>query len=107
MKELVSAMESIENCYSKIAGFVTEINALADQTSLLSLNASIEAAKAGDFGTGFAVVAHEIHNLAQQSKQATGTIRTILTDIQRGVSSTVVSAERGSNTVADAVLSPT
>jgi methyl-accepting chemotaxis protein len=49
------------------------------------------------------VVAHEIHNLAEQSKQATANIRTILTDIQRGVSSTVISTEKGTSSVADAV----
>lgn len=86
-----------------IGEIIATVTDISEQSNLLAVNASIEAAKAGDFGKGFAVVAHEIHNLAQQSKQATGTIRTILTDIQRGVSSTVVSAERGSNTVADAV----
>ncbi|HPP77564.1 Cache 3/Cache 2 fusion domain-containing protein [Methanospirillum sp.] len=86
-----------------IGEIIATVTDISEQSNLLAVNASIEAAKAGDFGKGFAVVAHEIHNLAQQSKQATGTIRTILTDIQRGVSSTVVSAERGSHTVADAV----
>lgn len=86
-----------------IGEIIATVTDISEQSNLLAVNASIEAAKAGDFGKGFAVVAHEIHNLAQQSKQATGTIRTILTDIQRGVSSTVVSAERGTKTVADAV----
>jgi len=86
-----------------IGDIIATVTEISDQSNFLAVNASIEAAKAGEFGKGFAVVAHEIHNLAQQSKQATANIRTILTDIQRGVTSTVVSTERGTKTVADAV----
>jgi len=86
-----------------IGEIIATVTDISEQSNLLAVNASIEAAKAGEFGKGFVVVAHEIHNLAQQSKQATANIRTILTDIQRGVSSTVVSTEGGTKTVADAV----
>lgn len=86
-----------------IGEIIATVTEISEQSNFLAVNASIEAAKAGDFGKGFAVVAHEIHNLALQSKQATATIRTILTDIQRGVASTVVSTEKGTKTVADAV----
>lgn len=86
-----------------IGEIIATVTEISEQSNMLAVNASIEAAKAGDFGKGFAVVANEIHNLAEQSKQATGNIRTILTDIQRGVSSTVVSAEGGATTVDDAV----
>ena len=86
-----------------IGEIIATVTEISEQSNMLAVNASIEAAKAGDVGKGFAVVANEIHNLAQQSKQATGNIRTILTDIQRGVSSTVVSAQGGTTTVADAV----
>jgi len=86
-----------------IGEIIATVTDISEQSNLLAVNASIEAAKAGEFGKGFAVVAHEIHNLAEQSKQATANIRTILTDIQRGVSSTVISTERGTSSVADAV----
>jgi methyl-accepting chemotaxis protein len=86
-----------------IGEIIATVTDISEQSNLLAVNASIEAAKAGEFGRGFAVVAHEIHNLAEQSKLATSTIRKILTDIQRGVTSTVVSTERGTNSVADAV----
>jgi methyl-accepting chemotaxis protein len=86
-----------------IGEIIATVTEISEQSNFLAVNASIEAAKAGEFGKGFAVVAHEIHNLALQSKQATATVRTILTDIQRGVTSTVVSTEKGTNTVADAV----
>lgn len=85
-----------------IGEIIATVTDISEQSNLLAVNASIEAAKAGDFGKGFAVVAHEIHNLAEQSKQGTGNIRTILTDIQRGVSSTVISTEKGTSSVADA-----
>jgi methyl-accepting chemotaxis protein len=85
-----------------IGEIIATVTDISEQSNLLAVNASIEAAKAGELGKGFAVVAHEIHNLAEQSKQATGNIRTILTDIQRGVSSTVISTERGTSSVADA-----
>ena len=86
-----------------VGEIIATVTDISEQSNLLAVNASIEAAKAGEFGKGFAVVAHEIHNLAEQSKQATAHIRTILTDIQRGVSGTVVSVDRGSASVEDTV----
>ncbi len=88
------------NAVGEIIATVTDIS---EQSNLLAVNASIEAAKAGEFGKGFAVVAHEIHDLAEQSKQATAHIRTILTDIQRDVSGTVISVDRGSASVESTV----
>ena len=86
-----------------IGEIIATVTDISERSNLLAVNASIEAAKAGELGRGFAVVAHEIHDLAEQSKQATSKIRTILTDIQRGVSSTVVSTEQGNKSVSDAV----
>jgi methyl-accepting chemotaxis protein len=86
-----------------IGEIIATVTDISEQSNLLAVNASIEAAKAGELGKGFAVVAHEIHNLAEQSKKATANVRRILTDIQRGVSSTVISTEQGTRSVADAV----
>ena len=65
------------------------ITAIAEQTSLLALNASIEAARAGEAGKGFAVVADEIRQLSEQTKDATEEIRDLVTEIQERIEKTV------------------
>jgi len=75
------------------------VNDLAEQSNLLSVNASIEAAKAGEHGKGFAIVAKEIKNLAEQSKEANTQIRGILNDVQKSISSAVMATEEGGRTV--------
>jgi methyl-accepting chemotaxis protein len=80
----------------QIGEIITTVNDLAEQSNLLALNASIEAAKAGEQGKGFAVVAVEMRNLAEQSKQATAQVRTILSDIQRATRAAVAVTEEGS-----------
>jgi len=81
----------------------TTVQDLADQSNLLAVNASIEAARAGDRGKGFAVVATEIKTLADQSKEATGQIGTILSDTRKWVSSVVMATEQGTKAVESGV----
>jgi methyl-accepting chemotaxis protein len=82
-----------------IGEIIATVNDLADQSNLLAVNAAIEAAKAGEQGKGFAVVAQEVKSLAEQSKQATGQVRAILTDIQKATSAAVMATEQGSKAV--------
>ncbi|WP_083748882.1 globin-coupled sensor protein [Pelomonas sp. KK5] len=75
------------------------VNGLAQLLKMLSLNASIEAAKAGEAGKGFAVVAAEVKDLAEQSQQATVQVNAILHDIQRATDKAVMVTEEGSKSV--------
>lgn len=78
-----------------IGEIMATVNDLAEQSNLLAVNASIEAAKAGEQGRGFAVVAQEVRSLAQQSKQATAQVRTILSEFQKATSAAVLATEQG------------
>ncbi|MDM8516725.1 methyl-accepting chemotaxis protein [Desulfobacterales bacterium HSG16] len=82
-----------------IGDIITAVADLAEQSNLLAVNASIEAVKAGEHGKGFGVVAQEIRRLAEQSKQETIRVRTILNDIQKAVSTTVLATEQGEKAV--------
>ncbi len=82
-----------------IGEVILSVSDLAEQFNLLSVNASIEAAKAGEQGRGFAVVAQEVKALAEQSKQATLQVHHLLNGIQRATRSAVLSAEQGAKAV--------
>ena len=76
--QTVEGMKEINDSSSRITDFVSIINDISDQINLLSLNASIEAARAGDHGKGFAVVAEEIAKLAEQTAGSTGEIKKLI-----------------------------
>ncbi|MBM4055706.1 MAG: HAMP domain-containing protein [Planctomycetes bacterium] len=111
--ETISAMQSIREKVETIAenilalseqtqqiGEITStVNNLAQQLKMLSLNASIEANKAGEAGRGFAVVAAEVKDLAEQSQQATAQVHKILQDIQRATEKAVMVTEEGTKGV--------
>ncbi len=82
-----------------IDDIINSVQDIADQSNLLSVNASIEAAKAGEMGKGFSVVAQEIKSLADQSKESTNHIKIILNDIQKAAGISVMATERGDKAV--------
>jgi methyl-accepting chemotaxis protein len=106
----VSGMETIQRRVSDIAQsilalskrtqqigeIISAVEEIADQSRLLALNASIEAARAGDEGRGFAVVAREMRHLAGQSREATARVSGILNEIQRAANTAVMVTEEGS-----------
>ncbi len=76
-----------------IGEIISTVNDLAEQSHLLALNAAIEAAAAGEHGRSFSVIASEVKNLADQSREATVQVRSILGDIQKGINSSVMLTE--------------
>ena len=85
IEELTELIRVTAKSIDEITGITDTINAISSQTNLLSLNASIEAARAGEMGKGFAVVATEVGTLAQQSSEATETIRRLIEEITHNI----------------------
>jgi methyl-accepting chemotaxis protein WspA len=97
---IISAkLGTISDKASSINSIITTITKVADQTNLLSLNAAIEAEKAGEYGAGFAVVAREIRRLADQTAVATLDIETMVKEMQGAVSTGVMEMDKFSKDV--------
>ncbi len=106
IKRIKQEMEYIDESIVKLSDqtrsieeIISAVNDVADQSNILSVNASIQASKAGEHGKGFAVVAQEVKSLARQSKEATDQVRSILNDIQKAIRGAVSATERGSKAV--------
>lgn len=104
MAAIADSMLRLSELNQSVGQIVSTVEDLAAQSNLLAVNASIEAAKAGESGKGFAVVAQEIRSLAEQSKQATAQVRTIINDIQKATGAAVLVTEQGSKAVEAGVV---
>ena len=99
MKAISANILRLSEQSQAIGEIISSVSNLAEQSNLLAVNASIEAAKAGEHGKGFTVVAQEIKSLAEQSKQATAQVRNILGDIQKAITQAVMATEQGNKAV--------
>lgn len=98
--EVITAIEALEEKSRSIGNIIEAINEIASQTNLLSLNASIEAARAGDAGKGFAVVAEEIRKLADQSLMSANQIGDIIDEMISNTVDVVDVAKQAESVVA-------
>ncbi|MBV8801491.1 MAG: methyl-accepting chemotaxis protein [Gammaproteobacteria bacterium] len=95
VQTIAQTILELSNQTQQIGEITAVVNTLAQQSKMLALNASIEAAKAGDAGKGFAVVAAEVKNLAEQSEHSTSQVQKILEDIRHATEKAVMATEEG------------
>ena len=100
VKETASTEENLGGRSEQIGAIVGTIQEIADQTNLLALNAAIEAARAGEQGRGFAVVADEVRKLAERTRKATAEISEMIRSIQSETKEAVAAMETGVDEVA-------
>jgi methyl-accepting chemotaxis protein len=99
MDSIAASMVRLSEQSQSVGQIIATVEDIATQSNLLAVNAAIEAAKAGDHGRGFGVVAQEVKSLAEQSRQATRQVRDILSDIQKATAAAVMATEEGGKAV--------
>ncbi|EAR10040.1 methyl-accepting chemotaxis protein [Reinekea blandensis] len=103
VREASSSIEDLSASSDQIASVLDVIRGIAEQTNLLALNAAIEAARAGEQGRGFAVVADEVRTLASKTQASTDDIQKMIESLQKGVAGTVKAIENGLTAVSASV----
>ena len=99
--EATRSIRQLDSKSAEIGGIVATISGIAQQTNLLALNAAIEAARAGDQGRGFALVAEEVRKLAEESQEAAGIISVLVNEIQSETQAAVQVVEDGARRTED------
>ncbi len=106
MQNLKHRVQVIAELIIELTDYIKQIGAtvnivenISEQTNMLALNAAVEAARAGEYGKGFAVVASEIRKLADESKQATNKITSLVAEIEQTTSSTIMATEDGAKEI--------
>ncbi len=103
VNRIAATMADLSERTQQVGEIIASVKDLAEQSNLLALNASIEASKAGEHGRGFSVVAMEMRNLAEQSRQAAVQVRSILQEIQRGARDAAAATDEGAKRASAAV----
>ncbi len=95
VEDIASTIQGLSEQTRQISDIIATVNDIAEQSNLLAINAAVEAARVGEAGLGFAVVAEEMRSLAEQSRQATVRVRDILTNIRKAIETTVEATGEG------------